>query len=609
MSTSSHPFTGGGNSSGSPTTLAAREPSHVSYMRHHNIPLLTESLLMATVPVQHPYPMEAVSQCLLVNAPTTHEVERMVEGVLSWAAAKTQQTHNDGDTTTTSSTLGTVRLGGSSMHRAVPTSDASEIKSSTSSSASASAWRGERQREWTSRLASLTFDVFAFDPQGPELIAFVWFMFDDLGCLHSLGLDHAEHLPLFIRWVLIVRANYHPNNPFHNFRHAFNVLQTLYTFLKNATELQLHRRNTNENASTADGEPKMRLVFRDIEVLAMMMSALCHDLQHPGVNNSFLCDTNHPLAIRYGGEGPILERHHAAVALSVLEYAPLPHLRTAPARSECVLQQHKSRRDTYCDITCALPRRWGLIGLSSSNNNAPSSTIDITNGGSSSPSPPVVIPMGVLADPSHDFPTLRRLILRCILGTEVAAHAKQIADLKSRCIEPLLLSSSSSQVQRNNDPPVTTVVTTDRSNLLSSFATSSSSDRAGVTSSLQTLLMNDSEARMTLMVALVEAADIGNEIRTMDFSRRWAPLVVEEFCQQGDAMLALHWGADCTSDASTTVPNMFRRGVAHPRKDQPGFIRYLCLPLYRELAVIMPSVITDCAARLENNAGVWESNV
>jgi len=47
------------------------------------------------------------------------------------------------------------------------------------------------------------------------------------------------------------------------------------------------------------------------------VAALCHDLQHPGVTNSYLVNTVAPLAIRYNNIA-VLENHHAAMTFIIL---------------------------------------------------------------------------------------------------------------------------------------------------------------------------------------------------------------------------------------------------------------------------------------------------
>ncbi len=55
-------------------------------------------------------------------------------------------------------------------------------------------------------------------------------------------------------------------NPYHNFRHAVDVLQSFYYMLTNSTVLKY---------------------LKEIEILALAVAALCHDLAHPGFNNFF----------------------------------------------------------------------------------------------------------------------------------------------------------------------------------------------------------------------------------------------------------------------------------------------------------------------------------
>ena len=53
------------------------------------------------------------------------------------------------------------------------------------------------------------------------------------------------------------------------------------------------------------------------EVLILLVAAFCHDLDHPGHNNSYQVNARKELAIRYNDISP-LENHHAAVAFDIL---------------------------------------------------------------------------------------------------------------------------------------------------------------------------------------------------------------------------------------------------------------------------------------------------
>lgn len=43
----------------------------------------------------------------------------------------------------------------------------------------------------------------------------------------------------------------------------------------------------------------------------MLVGAACHDYDHPGLNNPYLINTRHELAIRYNDKSP-LENHHVS---------------------------------------------------------------------------------------------------------------------------------------------------------------------------------------------------------------------------------------------------------------------------------------------------------
>lgn len=56
----------------------------------------------------------------------------------------------------------------------------------------------------------------------------------------------------------------------------------------------------------------------DIQVLILIMSCICHDLDHPGYNNIYQVNARTILAIRYNDISP-LENHHCSVAFRILE--------------------------------------------------------------------------------------------------------------------------------------------------------------------------------------------------------------------------------------------------------------------------------------------------
>ena len=82
----------------------------------------------------------------------------------------------------------------------------------------------------------------------------------------------------------------------------------------------------------------------DLDCLALLLSALCHDLEHPGLTNSYHVSTRSPLALRYH-DCSVLENHHACCAFTLLERSGLlAHL--APA-------EHAELRKTMLEAVLA----------------------------------------------------------------------------------------------------------------------------------------------------------------------------------------------------------------------------------------------------------------
>eukprot|EP00741_Cyanophora_paradoxa_P015164 tig00020849_g14635.t1 len=55
-----------------------------------------------------------------------------------------------------------------------------------------------------------------------------------------------------------------------------------------------------------------------VDLFAILVAALCHDLDHPGLTNLFLIKSKAPMALLYSNSSP-LERHHSSRFLMLLE--------------------------------------------------------------------------------------------------------------------------------------------------------------------------------------------------------------------------------------------------------------------------------------------------
>ena len=85
-------------------------------------------------------------------------------------------------------------------------------------------------------------------------------------------------------------------NAYHNFQHAVDVTHTVYRYVV-LTEPRTHVTQT--------------------EKFSLMVAALAHDLDHPGVSNAFLVNTRDPLATVYN-DSSVLENAHVAALYNLI---------------------------------------------------------------------------------------------------------------------------------------------------------------------------------------------------------------------------------------------------------------------------------------------------
>ncbi|CAL8384366.1 unnamed protein product [Arctogadus glacialis] len=116
-------------------------------------------------------------------------------------------------------------------------------------------------------------------------------MFIDLNLVHNYQMKYTS----LCHWIMSVKKNYRRNVVYHNWRHAFNTAQCMFAVLKSG---------------------RLQNKMRDLEMLALMIAALSHDLDHRGVNNSYIQRSAHPLAHLYCHS--TMEHHHFDQCLMIL---------------------------------------------------------------------------------------------------------------------------------------------------------------------------------------------------------------------------------------------------------------------------------------------------
>ncbi|KAG9343415.1 hypothetical protein JZ751_013579, partial [Albula glossodonta] len=101
----------------------------------------------------------------------------------------------------------------------------------------------------------------------------------------------------FVTFMMTLEDHYHGDVAYHNSLHAADVAQSTHILLST---------------------PALDAVFTDLEILAAIFAAAIHDVDHPGVSNQFLINTNSELALMYNDES-VLENHHLAVGFKLLQ--------------------------------------------------------------------------------------------------------------------------------------------------------------------------------------------------------------------------------------------------------------------------------------------------
>ncbi|XP_030743843.1 cAMP-specific 3',5'-cyclic phosphodiesterase 4C [Echinops telfairi] len=100
-----------------------------------------------------------------------------------------------------------------------------------------------------------------------------------------------------VTYLLMLEGHYQADVAYHNSLHAADVAQSTHVLL---------------------ATPALEGVFTDMEILAAIFASAIHDVDHPGVSNQFLINTNSELALMYN-DTSVLENHHLAVGFKLLQ--------------------------------------------------------------------------------------------------------------------------------------------------------------------------------------------------------------------------------------------------------------------------------------------------
>ncbi|XP_022255246.1 cAMP-specific 3',5'-cyclic phosphodiesterase 7B-like, partial [Limulus polyphemus] len=143
------------------------------------------------------------------------------------------------------------------------------------------------------------FNAFSLDVAtgGRSVSVLLLHLFHHYGFTKKFHLDALKILHCFT----LVESGYHRDNPYHNAVHAADVTQALHCFLQEET---------------------ISKYLDPVEIMACLIAAVCHDLDHPGFTQPFLLATSNHLAVLYKNFS-VLETHHWRMAVSCLRESKL----------------------------------------------------------------------------------------------------------------------------------------------------------------------------------------------------------------------------------------------------------------------------------------------
>lgn len=136
------------------------------------------------------------------------------------------------------------------------------------------------------------FDTHTLKDQNEELILTVYSMFQEFNFTETFRIPEK----MLVQFLMTVHKNYRTNVQYHNFSHASAVTHTLYLLLKFGGLREL--------------------INDQFDILVMLVSCICHDIDHRGTNNQFQVSAKTMLAVE--SSDSTMERHHFNHTINIL---------------------------------------------------------------------------------------------------------------------------------------------------------------------------------------------------------------------------------------------------------------------------------------------------
>ncbi|CAE6495015.1 unnamed protein product [Rhizoctonia solani] len=192
-------------------------------------------------------------------------------------------------------------------------------------------------------------DHWEFEPHklsDEDVLACAGLLFQAAFEIEGLQEDVQVTFDQLLPFLRAVRKIYRTQNQYHNFQHALDVFQAVYWFLCRAgvvPPVGILSRNRLKSADkfvnaglglgqlTPSGKWRRAKtqgrigVLRNVDVFALLLAAVGHDVGHPGLSNAFMTNADTPLS-RVFDHKSSLEQLHCALLLRLMHKYGMGHL-------------------------------------------------------------------------------------------------------------------------------------------------------------------------------------------------------------------------------------------------------------------------------------------
>ncbi|KAJ8514629.1 hypothetical protein ONZ45_g7860 [Pleurotus djamor] len=169
-----------------------------------------------------------------------------------------------------------------------------------------------------------TLQSWHFEPHKlpeDEAVACTILLFEALYRIHGMERTIGVSLSQISSFIQHLRRIYRLENSYHNFQHALDVLQAVYCYLRSAGMVPPVSILKNDDRmwrpdKTWDGGPIVTSLGL-VELFAVYVAAIGHDVGHPGLTNVFMKNARAPLSLVFDNKSA-LEHLHYQLLLRVM---------------------------------------------------------------------------------------------------------------------------------------------------------------------------------------------------------------------------------------------------------------------------------------------------